>query len=122
MSTETEQGVTPAPAGLAPAEPRTFLPARAGRPARPPQPRQVGVLRAGGALSVVGALAAALCTSGLLWTQIGFFSGIFGFIVVTWLLFVGLYAALASMEASGPAMRDKIAAVVVQSLGAVVVI
>ncbi len=80
------------------------------------------MLRAGDLLSVFGALAAAVCTTALLWTQIGLFSGIFGFVVVTWFLFVGYYAALVSFEDNGPAMRDKLAAVVVQSLGAVVVL
>jgi phosphate transport system permease protein len=104
---------------------RTTLPVRAvrtARTARPPQPRQLGVLRAGDLLSVVGALAAALCTSALLWTQIGLFSGVFGMVVVTWCLFVACYAALVSIEDNGPATRDKIAAVVVHSLGAVVLI
>jgi phosphate transport system permease protein len=126
-STSTQQHGTQVqsagPAGPdAPGGPRTTVPNRAERPARPPEPRPLGVLRAGDLLSVFGALAAALCTSALLWTQIGFFSGIFGLIVVTWLLFVAFYAALVSLEDSGPAMRDKLAAVVVQSLGAVVVI
>jgi phosphate transport system permease protein len=123
----TRQAGTEEPSGGpaaadAPAGPRTTLPARTARPARPPEPRPLGVLRAGDLLSVFGALAAALCTTALLWTQIGFFSGIFGYVVVTWFLFVGYYAALASIEDSGPAMRDKLAAVVVQSLGAVVVL
>jgi phosphate transport system permease protein len=108
--------------GGAPDEPRTTLGARGAPPARPAQPRPLGVLRAGDLLSVCGALAAALCTTALLWTQIGLFSGIFGYVVVTWVLFIGFYAALAAMEDSGPATRDKIAAVIVQSLGAVVVL
>ena len=125
MSAGAEQSASPALGGATPAipaGPRTTLPERTGRPPRPPQPRQVSVLRAGDVLSVVGALAAALCTSALLWTQVGFFSGVFGMIVVTWFLFVGFYAALVSMEDNGPATRDKLAAVIVHSLGAVVVI
>jgi phosphate transport system permease protein len=120
----TEQAGTQAPSGgpAGTGGPRTTLPTRAARPARPPQPRQLGVLRAGDLLSVFGALGAAVCTTALLWTQIGPFSGIFGFVVVTWFLFVGYYAALVSIEDNGPATRDKLAAVVVQSLGSVVVI
>lgn len=124
MSTGTEQPATQAP-GAAPASSagfRTSLPERTGRSARPPQPRPLGVLRAGDTLSVVGALAAALCTSALLWTQIGFFSGVFGMIVVTWLLFMAFYTALVAIEDNGPATRDKLAAVIVHSLGAVVLI
>jgi phosphate transport system permease protein len=117
----TEQAVTQAPSPD-PDGPQTTLPTRPARGTRPPEPRQLGVLRAGDLLSVFGALAAALCTTALLWTQIGLFSGIFGYVVVTWSLFVGFYAALVSIEDSGPAMRDKLAAVIVQSLGAVVVL
>ena len=121
MSSTTQQPGTQAP--TPPDGPRTTLRDKPARPARPQQPRQLGVLRAGDVLSVVGALAAALCTTALLWTQIGFFSGIFGFVVATWCLFVSYYAALASMEGNGgPAVRDKVAAVIVQSLGAVVVL
>jgi phosphate transport system permease protein len=103
-----------------PAGPRTTVPRRTARTGPPPAPRQVGVLRAGDLLSVVGALVAALCTTALLWTQIGLFSGIVGYVVVTWCLFVAFYAALVSMGESGPAVRDRVSAVVVQSLGALV--
>ena len=117
------QVLPPGPAGPGkPDGPRTTIPVRAARRGPAPQPRPLGVLRAGDLLAVFGALAAALCTSALLWTQIGLLSGIFGFTVMTWLLFVAYYAALVAMEDSGPAMRDKLAVVVVQSLGAVVVI
>jgi len=104
-----------------PDRPRTTLPSRpASR--RPQQPRALSVLRAGDLLSVFGALAAAFCCTALLWTQIGFFSGIFGYVVVTWFLFIGFYMALVSIEDNGPATRDKLAAVIVHSLGAVVVL
>jgi len=71
---------------------------------------------------VAGALAAAACTTALLWTQIGLFSGIVGYVVVTWCLFVAFYATLVSMGESGPTVRDRVAAVVVQSLGALVLL
>jgi phosphate transport system permease protein len=116
----TQQAPSGGPAGTG--GPRTTLPARAVRRTRPPEPRQVGVLRAGDMLSVFGALAAAASTTALLWTQIGFFSGIFGYVVMTWVLFVGFYVALVSIEDNGPATRDKLAAVVVQSLGLVVLL
>jgi phosphate transport system permease protein len=117
----TQQPGTPAGPDK-PDGPRTTVPVRAARRTRPPQPRPLGVLRAGDLLSVFGALGAALSITALLWTQIGLFSGIFGYIVVTWCLFVGFYTALVAIEDSGPATRDKLAAVVVQSLGAVVLL
>src|SRR5258708_29882323 len=97
-----------------PAGPRTTVPRRTARTGPPPAPRQVGVLRAGDLLSLVGALVAALCTTALLWTQIGLFSGIVGYVVVTWCLFVAFYAALVSMGESGPAGRDRVPPVVRQ--------
>jgi phosphate transport system permease protein len=103
-----------------PAGPRTTVPRRTARPGPPPAPRQVGVLRAGDLLAVAGALIAAACITALLWTQIGLFSGIVGYVVVTWCLFVGFYAALISMTESGPTVRDRVGAVVVQSLGTLV--
>jgi phosphate transport system permease protein len=106
--------------GTSPA-PRTTVPRRTARPGPPPTPRPLGVLRAGDLLAVVGALVAAASTTALLWTQVGLFSGIVGYVVVTWCLFVGFYAALVSMAESGPTVRDRVSAVVVQSLGALVV-
>lgn len=102
--------------------PRTTLPARDPRPPRPPRPRQLSVIRLGDIVAVIGALVAALCTTALLFTQIGLFSGIVGFIVVTWLLFIAFYAVLVAMDEDRPTMRDRVAAVVVQSLGALVII
>ena len=71
---------------------------------------------------MLGALAAALATTGLLWTQLAPFSGIFGYIVVSWILFVLIYALLVSFDNKKPTVRDRISAVVVQSLAAVVIL
>jgi phosphate transport system permease protein len=78
-------------------------------------------LRAGDVLALLGAAAAALATTALLWTQLGPFTGILGFIVVAWCLFVAYYAVLISFDENRPTMRDRVSAVVVQSLGALVV-
>jgi phosphate transport system permease protein len=102
--------------------PRTTLPARGPRPAGPPQPRPLSIVRLGDVVAVAGSLGAAICTTALLWTQIGPFSGILGYVVVAWCLFVGFYAVLLSMDGDRPAMRDRVASVVVQSLAALVVI
>src|SRR5215471_6210760 len=86
--------------------PRTTIPARGSADRRPPRPRELSVLRAGYVLSLLGAFAAALATTALLWTQVGPFTGILGFIVVAWLLFVAYYAVLISFDEDRPTMRD----------------
>jgi phosphate transport system permease protein len=101
------------------AVPSTTLPPRP-QPGGRPQPRRLTGIRTSDVLSLVGALAAAFCTTGLLWTQIAPFSGLVGFVVVTWCLFVLIYAILVSFDQDGPAVRDRVVAVVVQSLGALV--
>ena len=102
------------------AVPRTTLPPRP-QP-RPQQPRRLAAVRAPDVLSLVGALAAALCTTALLWTQITPFSGLVGFIVVAWGLFVFIYAILVSFDQDRPAVRDRVTSVVVHSLAALVLL
>ena len=100
------------------AAPRTAIPPRP-QP-RPQQPRRLATIRLPDVLALVGALAAALATTGLLWTQIAPFSGLIGYVVVTWGLFVLFYAVLVSFDQTGPAVRDRVVSVVVQSLGTLV--
>jgi hypothetical protein len=45
--------------------------------------------------------------------------GPLGFVVVTYLLFLALYTLLVSFDENGPAVRDRVAAVVVHSIAAV---
>ena len=102
------------------AVPRTTLPPRP-QPLPQPRPsRRLTGVRTPDVLALVGALAAAFCTTGLLWTQIAPFSGIVGFVVVTWVLFVFFYAVLVSFDHDRAAVRDRVVSVVVQSLGALV--
>jgi phosphate transport system permease protein len=73
-------------------------------------------------LAIFGALAAAVTTTGLLWTQIAPFSGVLGYVVLSWCLFVLFYAVLISFDENRPTMRDRVAAVIAQSLGALVLL
>jgi phosphate transport system permease protein len=91
------------------------------RPPSAPTRRQLTGFRRADVLAVAGALAAALATTALLWTQFAPFTGIFGYVVVSWCLFVLIYALLVSFDENRPTMRDRIAAVVVQSLAVVVI-
>jgi len=87
-----------------------------------PQPRRLTGIRTPDVLALVGALAAAFSTTGLLWTQIAPFSGLIGYVVMTWGLFVLFYAVLVSFDQNGPAVRDRVVSVVVHSLGALVLL
>ncbi len=88
----------------------------------PPQPRPLNAIRTPDVLALGGALAAALCTTGLLWTQVAPFSGLIGYVVVTWCLFVLIYAVLVSFDQDGPTVKDRVVSVVVHSLGALVLL
>jgi phosphate transport system permease protein len=101
--------------------PGTTLPGRV--PAGPPPaPRRISAVRTPDLLALGGALAAAVCTTGLLWTEIAPFSGLIGYIVLTWCLFVLFYALLVSFDQNGPHVRDRVVSVVVHSLGALVIL
>jgi phosphate transport system permease protein len=84
--------------------------------------RQIAGVHGQDVLAVVGALASALATTGLLWTQLAPFTGLFGYIVVSWVLFVLIYALLVAFDNNRPTVRDRISAVIVHSLAAVVVL
>ncbi len=70
-------------------------------------------------LALIGALAASLTTTGLLWTQLSPFTGVLGYVVTSWFLFVLYYAILVSFDESRPMMWDRVASAVVHSLGVV---
>lgn len=107
--------------------PRTTLPAAgtaaAGTAATTPpealrEPRRrLALLRATDVYAVLGAAAASLSVTALLFTRLLPFSGGLGFTLVAYGLFLGLYALLVSFDEDGPAVRDRLAAVVAQSLG-----
>ena len=108
------------PSGSAP-EPRTTVaPRSASRPAQ--ARRQITGVRREEVLAIAGALAAALATTGLLWFQLAPFTGMFGYVVVSWFLFVVIYALLVAFDNNRPTLRDRISAVVMHSLAAVVVL
>ena len=97
------------------AAPRTTVPSRP-EARRQQQPRPIAGIRLPDVLAVGGALAAAVTTTGLLWTQLAPFSGIIGYVVLTWCLFVLFYAVLVSLDQNRTTMRDRVAAVVAARL------
>lgn len=82
----------------------------------------MSLLRATDVYALLGAAAAALSLTWLLFARLLPLSGTIGFLVVAYGLFLGLYGLLVSFDENGPAVRDRLAAVVVQSLGLVMVV
>lgn len=115
-----EQGEASSPATTVP--PRTTLPPRPERRGRVSrQPRQLRLIRLSDVVSLIGALVAALATAGVLWQEVSPFSGILGYVIVSWVLFIFYYMVLISFDENRPTARDRLSAVVVQSLGALVI-
>ncbi|PRX91738.1 phosphate ABC transporter permease PstA [Allonocardiopsis opalescens] len=79
-------------------------------PGGPERRRVTTTLRATDYWAMLGAAAAALATAGLLYTQLTPFTGLLGFAVLSYLLFLGVYALLVSLDESGPAVPDRVAA------------
>jgi phosphate transport system permease protein len=113
----------PAGEAVSPDQPSTSLTTVPSRSALRPAPtrRQIAGLRREDVFAAGGAAAAALATAGLLWSQLAPFTGIFGFIAVSWCLFVLIYALLVAFDNDRPVVRDRIAAAVMHSLAFVVV-
>jgi phosphate transport system permease protein len=121
-----ESASQPADSGMGPSSghasaPRTTVAPRSA--SRPPQRRrQITGVRTEDVLAIAGALAAALATTGVLWTQLAPFTGLFGYIAVTWVLFVLIYSLLAAFDNDRPTVRDRVSAVIMYSLAALVVL
>ncbi|HEX4704600.1 MAG TPA: phosphate ABC transporter permease PstA [Pseudonocardiaceae bacterium] len=98
--------------------PRTTLPDRTG-PTGQQTPRHLGTIRTTDVLSLIGALAASLTMTGLLWTQLSPFTGVLGYVVTSWILFVLGYALLVSFDENRPTMWDRVTSLVVHSLAVV---
>ncbi|SHI02600.1 phosphate ABC transporter permease PstA [Streptomyces sp. 3214.6] len=81
--------------------------------------RNLSTLHATDVYALLGAGAAALAVTWLMFERLLPFNGTLGFLVIAYVLFVGFYALLVSFDEDGPAVRDRVAAVVVQSLGLV---
>ncbi|MET8983742.1 phosphate ABC transporter permease PstA [Streptomyces sp. NPDC004539] len=77
------------------------------------------------AIDVYAALGAAAASLALTWVMFGRllpFDGAVGFVVTAYLLFLAVYALLVSFDEDGPAIVDRIAAAVVRSLGLLLVV
>jgi phosphate transport system permease protein len=95
------------------------VPATAPAPVTARPRRRTSTVRPEDTYSLVGALVAALSLVTLVYTTLLPFSGPVGFVVLTWFTFIGTYSLLASISLTRPVAKDKIMAVIVQSLAAV---
>ncbi|MFD4028772.1 phosphate ABC transporter permease PstA [Streptomyces sp. NPDC058576] len=104
--------------------PRTVLPAHSARSAEPAgeERRSLRLGRASDTFALLGAAAAALATTGLLFWRMLPFNGAVGFVVVAYVLFLGMYGLLVSFDEDGPAIRDRLAGVVVRTLGLIMLV
>ncbi|MGW0630189.1 phosphate ABC transporter permease PstA [Streptomyces sp. NPDC002758] len=96
---------------------QTVRPALEDRDDTPEVRRSTSTVHASDVLALVGAAVGSLSLTTLLFVWIAPFDAILGFVVVAYLLFVGLYAVLVSFDENSVAVRDKVAAVLWQSLG-----
>ncbi|MFC6356680.1 phosphate ABC transporter permease PstA [Luethyella okanaganae] len=71
---------------------------------------------------VVGAIAASLSLTWWIFAQLLPLQGPLGFVVVSFVLFVALYAVLVSIDDSGPAVRDRVMSVLVHSVAVLMVL
>lgn len=85
-----------------------------------PRPRPIGARTLDDRASFVGSVLAALALTWLTYEQIFAFGGYVGFVVMWWLIFVALYAAVSSLSQSHTAVTDRLVAVVVASGAALV--
>lgn len=100
---------TPTPSGT------TVVP-EVGEPNRPERRRRTGGLRRSDVLAVLGAIAAALSFTLLLFTQLAPFDGLIGFFVVGYAAFLVFYTFLVALDESWPAVRDRLASAVAHSI------
>ncbi|MFG2920665.1 phosphate ABC transporter permease PstA [Streptomyces sp. NPDC048305] len=99
--------------------PRTVLPALSGRPTTPAgeERRSLAATRSSDRFALLGAAAAALSITGLLFGRLLPFDGTVGFVVVAYVLFLGVHALLVSFDEDGPTIVDRVAGVVVRTMG-----
>ncbi len=89
----------------------TVVPDRPGPASAPPQRRPIAHVSRDDVLLVLGAAASALCTTLLLFGRLTPLSGRLGFAIVGFLVFLATYAVLVALTEDGPAVLDRVMAV-----------
>ena len=101
-------------------QPRTTVPRpRPGRRAR--VPRTLTMIRLGDVMQVLGSLGGAVATTAVFWLELSPFSGLIGFVIVSWFLFVLYYSVLVSFDEDRVTRQSRVSNAVVLSLAALVV-
>ena len=115
------QPTAPVEGAPSPVEPAVVEPAARSAPAEVAVEvrRDTRSLRRTDLLALIGAAAAAVGLTMVLFTQVAPFSGPLGFLLVAYFLFLGLYALLVSMDEVGLHVRDRLALVIVHTLALV---
>lgn len=98
---------------------RTFVPAVEDAPAATGPKRRLGGVSTDDALNVAGAAVSALCTSLLLFGRVAPLSGALGFAVVTYGIFVLVFAFMSSITDTRPAVVDKVMSLLLGTAAAV---
>jgi phosphate transport system permease protein len=94
----------------------TTLPRTPAESVAPEVRRTTTTARRTDALAVIGAGVSSVSLSAVVFTQLAPFDGVLGFVVVSYVAFLGIYGLLVSLDESGPAVRDRLAGAVVHSL------
>jgi len=84
------------------------------------KPRRIHALRLSDVFQIVGAVVAALSLTGVIYAFMAPVGGVVGFFATFYILFLGFYAVLVSLDESLPMVRDRIVMVAVHSLAATV--
>jgi phosphate transport system permease protein len=100
----------------------TVLPAPTEPPATLADARPIGVARKADRYLLLGAAAAAVSLTGVIYTQVAPFDGVLGFVVLAFALYVAAYSVLLWLDEPGPAIRDRLAAVFVHSLAGIMLL
>ncbi|MEU6342096.1 phosphate ABC transporter permease PstA [Streptomyces sp. NPDC046977] len=90
--------------------------APAARPDGPEIRRNTSGVHLNDLLAMAGALVGAVALTSLLFFWVAPFDSLLGFVVVAYVCFLGLYAVLVSLDQNAAAVRDRVAALVWQSL------
>ena len=97
----------------------TTVVARDNPDAPPATPRTIRGVRLSDVIALVGSAVAAVSLTWVLFTWLAPLSGILGFLVIAYVIFLALYAVSVRLAYDMPMVRDKVAAVAMHSLAGV---
>jgi len=97
---------------VTPAEPHTTVTPRLPADAPMPRPRPVSGVSGGGVRNVAGAASTGVCVALLLFGRLAPFSGLIGFVIIAYLVFVATYAVMVSLSDDAEMVRDRVMTVV----------